>query len=746
VPTELSDIWGWVDSLGNEYAIVGTNEGTSIFDLSDPTNPTEIFFEQGMHSTWRDIKTFGDYAYVTTEATNGLLIIDLSPLPSSTNLPTYFYTGPTNAPWDRAHNLYIDEDRGYAYIFGANRGNKGCIILDLNQDPTQPVEVADIDDWYVHDGMSKGDTLYLANVSDGFFSIWDVSTPSNPVLMVQSASPGAFCHNVWISDDANYIYTTDEISNGFIGEYSISDFSNIQLTDQIQANPGTDVIPHNTHFLNDYIVTSYYTSGIQIHDVSRKGNMVSVGSFDTSPNYSGDGFNGCWGVYPWLPSGLIIASDIEEGIFVLEPDYKRGAYLEGIVREASSFLPINGVEVELLGQNEMTSTTTIGEYTMGCVDSGAYDVVFSHPLYQDDTVYNVMLVNNIVTQLDHQMYSLTPLNFTLETKEAGSLSLIEGVKVHIVNQDFSYSGITDQNGAFNVSNLIPGSYDVFAGKWGFKDYCLGSFNIVDASAPMVILLESGYQDRFNVDQGWTVEATAPSGLWVREEPVATVYQNDTCNSGSDSEDCGELAFITGNAGGMPTADDIDLGYVKLISPAISLDSTSTHYLHFSIWWKNIGGGTTPDDSLQIWAKDGDDSVQLFMVNSTNGMEWVDTTLVLSNSIDKSSFHIEVIAADWQQGVDHLVEAGIDNFLINESLLAIDELNYLLEDVLVYPNPTLDGWVELKGINQSYEYVLYNSMGQLVSKGKGSKVLLPKKGVYLIQIETNNSVLSRTVIY
>ena len=25
------DIWGWVDSLGNEYAIVGTNYGTSFF-------------------------------------------------------------------------------------------------------------------------------------------------------------------------------------------------------------------------------------------------------------------------------------------------------------------------------------------------------------------------------------------------------------------------------------------------------------------------------------------------------------------------------------------------------------------------------------------------------------------------------------------------------------------------------------------------------------------------------------------
>ena len=57
MPTDLSDIWGWVDSLGNEYAIVGTNQGTSIFSLVNPSQPVEVFFEQGMYSIWRDIKT-----------------------------------------------------------------------------------------------------------------------------------------------------------------------------------------------------------------------------------------------------------------------------------------------------------------------------------------------------------------------------------------------------------------------------------------------------------------------------------------------------------------------------------------------------------------------------------------------------------------------------------------------------------------------------------------------------------------
>ena len=131
-PGDLNDIWGWVDSLGNEYAIVGAQTGTFIFNVTDPVNPFEVFHEPGMNSIWRDIKTYGNYAYVTTEAQNGLLIIDLNPLPSSTALTTYYYNGPSGYQWSSAHNLYIDE-RGYVYIFGANRGVKGCIILDVNQ-------------------------------------------------------------------------------------------------------------------------------------------------------------------------------------------------------------------------------------------------------------------------------------------------------------------------------------------------------------------------------------------------------------------------------------------------------------------------------------------------------------------------------------------------------------------------------------------------------------------------------------
>lgn len=748
VPSELNDIWGWVDSAGNEYAIVGMNDGTSIIDLSDPLSPQEVLFVPGMNSIWRDIKTYGNYAYVTTEAMNGLLIIDLSNLPDSANTNTYLYTGPSNAQWQRAHNIYIDK-RGYAYIFGANRGSGGAIILDLNQDPTQPVEIADINNWYVHDGMVKGDTLFLANGNNSLFSVWDVSNPSNPVLLAQNPTVGFYSHNIWSSDDGNYIYTTEEDNGGHLSEFNITDLNNIDLTDKIQAEPGNNIMPHNAFYINDYIVNSYYTTGIQIFDVQSKGNIVNVGHFDTSPNFSGPGSNGCWGVYPYLPSGIIIASDIENGFFVLDPDYKRAAYLEGTITDASTNTSLSGVTVEILNSNNNTLTNVGGGFKLGTLNAGTYSVVFSHPLYQSDTINQVVLQNDSTTILNLVMYSLTPLNLNIESKSSALNSMLSGVDFIITNDDFTYSGTTDQNGLFTINNLIPGSYNIYAGLWSYKDFCMESFDIINDNTPFIISLDEGYRDRFNVDMGWTVNSSAASGLWERDVPNVTIYNNsDTCSPAFDSEDCGNMAFITGNLGSSPSADDVDLGYVQLVSPTISLDSNQTNYLHCNLWWRNFLGGTISDDTLFIDVNDGVNKENLFFIQSDNPKNWYKLSLEIPNTINLSSFKIEITTADWSSGVDHLVEAGIDNLYIdNDPSSNINQGQTSF--IKVFPNPTPDGILQIQGLKVPYEYSLFNISGELVqyeTSNYNNEIQILKKGLYILKIKEDSNVFYKRIIF
>ena len=129
--SEGSDIWGWKSpTSGVEYALVGLNSGFSVVDLSTPSSPTESFFIPGVNTTWRDIKTWGHYAYVINEGGDGLLIVDLTDLSGQTyvNHTTHFNT---------AHNIYIDEN-GVAYIFGSDIGNGGAIFLDVDANPMNP--------------------------------------------------------------------------------------------------------------------------------------------------------------------------------------------------------------------------------------------------------------------------------------------------------------------------------------------------------------------------------------------------------------------------------------------------------------------------------------------------------------------------------------------------------------------------------------------------------------------------------
>lgn len=393
----LSDIWGHADANGNEYALVGTYDGFSIVDVTTPSSLTEVYYNEGVESIWRDIKTWDNHAYVSTEGGGGILIVDMNPLPGDITTSTY-YTGDVY-PFQSVHNIYIDEF-GKLYIFGANNGNGGAIICDLTADPMNPVELGRFDDFYLHDGMARGDTLWGGGIYLGVVAAIDVSDPSSPELVGNASTPSQFCHNAWISDDGTHIFTTDEVSGGYIGSFDVTNLSNIVEVDRIQSNPLSMVIPHNAHVLDDYIVTSYYADGVTIHDADRPHNLVEVGNYDTSPDYEGNGFNGSWGVYPFLPSGNLVASDIEMGLYVLKPTYVRASYLEGVITDSITGAPIVNAVIRIQPTNVVTFSDIDGSYACGMPESGTYDVEIIHEDYPSKLIEDVEFMNGVLTDLN----------------------------------------------------------------------------------------------------------------------------------------------------------------------------------------------------------------------------------------------------------------------------------------------------------------------------------------------------------
>lgn len=424
----INDVWGWVDTANaKEYALVGVQNGLSVVDVTNPNNPVQTNFFAGASSTWRDMKTYGNYAYTVHDVYNGtsdgIFILDMTTI--GNQFPTFFRRKPTLqvgqsiGNLERAHNLYIDEAAGYLYLFGANVGVGGALIFDLAPDPTNPTFVGAFDDYYLHDGVVRGDTLWGAAVLNGFFMPIDVSVKSQPTISATQTTPFNFTHNIWFSDDNQRVFTTDEKSGAYIAEYDVSDLSNISETDRIRTSFGNDVIPHNVHFHNNFLVNSYYTAGLQILDVSEPGIMVETGFYDTSPA-NGDGFSGCWGAYPYLPSGNILATDRQQGLFVLQSDYSRACYLNASVVDSFSRQNIIIANIDVLNTNMVGTTNIFGNYRNGQAQPGTFQVAVSKAGYVTDT-FTITLSRGVVL---NKQFALRPLPLsTDEQVQLNQLSL-----------------------------------------------------------------------------------------------------------------------------------------------------------------------------------------------------------------------------------------------------------------------------------------------------------------------------------
>jgi len=308
-----NDIWGYVDPMGNEYALLGVGSGTSIIDLSDPANPLEVAFIPGPQSVVRDIKVHEQYAYTITEQTGtgqGLQIINLSDLPNSATLVNTIDTWFT-----RAHNIFIEN--GYAYVIGTEGGG-GMHILDLSN-PVNPTETAYYTaSGYIHDVYVWDDTVIVCDGSSGEYHLVDVSDKTNPQLISVSPSIPGYAHSGWMTEDKRYFIGTEEGNQVDITVWDLQDRTSWDLVvPSWETNSGA--IVHNLFIMGNYAHVSYYVDGYVVLDISDPTNPILAGQYDTYPG-TGGFFNGAWGVYPYLPSGFTIVSDIETGLYVLKFD------------------------------------------------------------------------------------------------------------------------------------------------------------------------------------------------------------------------------------------------------------------------------------------------------------------------------------------------------------------------------------------------------------------------------------------
>jgi len=717
---KLNDIWGYTAPDGTEYALVGSRDGTSIVDLSDPTDPTELFFIPGDNTVWRDLKTWEDKAYVTADGSStedGLVIIDLADLPNSA--PYVNYTPFLESFQDtlyNCHNLYIDEF-GIIYLAGCNVNGGGVIAFDATDDPWAPTYLGPMETFYSHDAYVRDNILYSSNINDGFFSVINVVDKEEPIILAQRETPFTFTHNAWLSDDGNTLYTTDERRNASVAAYDLTELDDIQLLDEYRpaATLNRGVIPHNVHVLNEYIVVSYYTDGCIVLDGNRPHNLIQVAQYDTWPGSDG-GFRGNWGAYPYLPSGLVLATDIDSGLFVLNIDYKRGCYFEGLVQHAETGAPLEQATISVLdGPASFSDRTNLsGAFATGAAAPGNYTILCSKPGFFPEVV-EVFLANGELTE---QTFVLRPKPThqvaILVLDEESGLPL-EGAEIALHSGDVRYERVTETGGLFVLDEVFEDNYQAFAGQWGYQT----QDTTLDISGPTewIISLPPGFKTFSELNLGWTVNGDAGSGTWEQGVPIATFTGSGRIsNPGEDGPDIGNHAWVTKNEIGDSSVGEVDRGTTNLVSPPTDLSEFKNPVLTFDYWFYTAWSNIAPNDSLFILITNGQDTLAIDTINQSVDNWTPRGPIALQNYMELAKPVQFIFSIGDELATSHLLEAGIDHIIIKEGN---PEENYTLNEekmaAQAFPVPTQDivriqYWTSESG---SLSLDIFNALGQQI---------------------------------
>lgn len=359
-PNAANDIWGHVDlNDGSEYALIGLRNGVAVVNITEPNNPIEVGTIPGGNSSWRDVKVYQyfdttenkykAYAYATIDNTaDNVTIINLNNLPHSVSLAE------KNTSVAEAHNVYIsnvDHTLNIALpnltptlqLIGANKYGGAFHSYSLIDPSTlTPLENGFVGSGYTHDGASlliedercpnnlTGCTIFI-DFNEKEMKLWDITNPDateylSTTTYTDVPASSQYVHSGWGTEDKKFVLLHDEFDeknaglNSTVRIFSIDDLSNpVQVG---QWTGPTRAIDHNGFVRGNRYYMSNYERGLTVLDISDPANPEQVGFFDTYPVSDNAGFNGAWGVYPYLPSGNILVSDINSGLYIIKDNTK----------------------------------------------------------------------------------------------------------------------------------------------------------------------------------------------------------------------------------------------------------------------------------------------------------------------------------------------------------------------------------------------------------------------------------------
>jgi len=633
--TSGNDCWGYVSPSGREYAIMCVSNGTAVYEVTNAALPVKLGFVPGAQSLWRDAKVYDRYCYVVTEGGVGIQVIDLGNVDAGQiSLVNTVTTGGTLA----THNVAIDTASGFLYRCGG--GSNGLRFYNLNTSKTNPPLAGQWNNIYVHDaqivtyttGPYAGKQIAFCcgglnggNVETGLYIV-DVTNKAAPVQLSRILYPNArYSHQGWLSEDRRFFFLGDELDEGNSQPLTTSyviDVQNIAapVYRGLIWNSST-AITHNCYTHQGKLFAANYRSGIRVFDVSSPNppaGVSEVAYFDTYPGDDYAQFNGLWSCYPYFPSGTIIGSDLERGLFVWRLSLPSATF--AVANPPALIAPQGETPVDVTVTPVSGATLNPNSGKMIVTGPG---ISIERPLVQvSGTTWRAT-------------FPAVPCTTT-------------------VSYRFQVS-----NAAGDVTN-----------------------DLAQRSAFAAMSLNDAVVSNFESADGWVgglAGDTATGGAWLRADPVFSAAQPDNDHSATGAL-CWITG--NGPIGGAAGDADVDGGFTTLLSPTFDLSSMDEPYLEYWYWYSNNQGGGIADDSMpveisndggQTWAllEQVQSNAGVWSLRSWRVRDWVQPT---------AAVRLRFTARD--TGTGSVVEAGVDDFRVIDISCTPDEPADLNGDGLV----------------------------------------------------------------
>ena len=566
------------------------------------------------------------YCYVSNESGGGIDIIDLSDVDNgNVTLVRRFNEG---GALSTVHNVVLDEESGFLYLCGANLEGGKLRAFDLSN-PTQPV-FAGFDDTpasvYCHDaqvvtytdGPFAGRQIaFCANPAVGL-DVVDVTDKSNWVRLARVPYNGRdIAHQCWLSEDRKYLYFGDEGDESTLGLPTTTYIFNVEDVENPffvrSFSNGMNAIDHNMYVHENLLYQANYATGLRVWDLTDPEDPQEVAWFDTYPENDATSFNGAWSCYPFFPSGSVLVSDFNRGMFVLD------------------------VDLPLL---TLASTQLAGEVVAPGETSG---------------------VRIAITQRGGQIEPGS-VELRFRTSPGGAFQAV-------TMNDLGGGEFEGQLPGFACEDAPE--YFFRALDTTGQEYLLPSNAPGDVFGVDVGVREVAFEDEFETNLGWSVGApgdTATAGSWVRADPVGTAAQPET----DTTEDPGALCWVTGNGpvGGGLGVNDEDGGATTLLSPTIDMSGFRDPVVAYDRWNSNTTGASPAQDIFVIDISNDNGATWTNLETVGPGGArivggWIPVSFRVADTIAPTAqMRFRFIASD--TGGGSIVEAAIDGFIVSET--------------------------------------------------------------------------------